>query len=102
MSEFYVSVGDSVSFTKSISEFDVYQFAGITGDFSPIHVDAEYARATPMKQRLAHGVLLIGMMSTTSTMPIQNYARVILGQESHSVGYDRVRCLRLVFFGDPT
>ena len=100
MSEFYVSVGDSVSFTKTISEFDVYQFAGITGDFSPIHVDAEYARATPMKQRVAHGVLLIGLMSTTGTMLIQKYARAIPGHESYSVGYDRVRFIRPVFFGD--
>ena len=41
MSTFYVKVGDRVSFSKTVSEFDVYSFAGITGDFSTTHVDED-------------------------------------------------------------
>ena len=39
MAEFHVAVGDHASFTKTVGETDVYLFAGITGDFSPNHVD---------------------------------------------------------------
>ena len=42
MGDFYVKVGDSVSFSKTVSESDVYGFAGITGDFSGNHVDEEF------------------------------------------------------------
>ena len=100
MDDFYVRLGDQVTFAKTITEFDVYQFAGITGDFSPIHVNAEYARSTPMGQRVAHGVLLVGLISTTGTMLIQKHARVVPGHESYSVGYDRIRFTRPVFIGD--
>ena len=41
---FYVSIGDQVTFGKTISESDVYLFAGITGDFAQIHVNAEYVK----------------------------------------------------------
>ena len=42
MTDFYIDIGDTTSFTKTVSESDVYQFAGITGDFSPIHVNRVY------------------------------------------------------------
>jgi 3-hydroxybutyryl-CoA dehydratase len=100
MDDFYVSIGDQVTFAKTITESDVYQFAGITGDFSPIHVNAEYARATPMGQRVAHGVLLVGLMSTTGTLLLQEHERRVAGHESYSVGYDRIRFILPVFFGD--
>ena len=41
-----LKVGDSQVFTKTISESDVYMFAGITGDFSPFHTNAEYMKKT--------------------------------------------------------
>ncbi|HYB73527.1 MAG TPA: MaoC family dehydratase [Candidatus Sulfotelmatobacter sp.] len=58
-----VRVGDAHRVSKTISESDVYQFAGITGDFHPIHVNEEYARDTQFKGRIAHGALAVGMMS---------------------------------------
>ena len=42
MEDFYVKIGDNTSFTKTVSESDVYQFAGITGDLSPNHVNKVY------------------------------------------------------------
>ena len=73
MSEFYLSVGDQVRFSKTVSESDVYLFAGITGDLAPNHVDEEYMRATPYGRRIAHGALLIGFMSTASTMMVERH-----------------------------
>lgn len=49
-----ISVGDSASFSKTVSETDVYLFAGITGDFNPMHVNEEFARKTAFGRRIAH------------------------------------------------
>ncbi len=85
----------AVIFSKTISESDVYGFAGITGDFYPVHIDAEYAARQPVGERVAHGVLLMGLMSTAS-------ARWMLKEsiDGLSYGYDRVRFIRPVRFGD--
>lgn len=50
-----INIGDSASFSKTISETDVYMFAGISGDFNPIHVDEIYASKTMFGKRVAHG-----------------------------------------------
>jgi 3-hydroxybutyryl-CoA dehydratase len=59
-----IPLGHSERFTKTVGEADVYLFAGITGDFSPIHVDEEFCRTTRYGGRLAHGALLVGFVST--------------------------------------
>lgn len=87
-----VKVGTSLSFTKTVSESDVYLFAGITGDFSPNHVDAEYMRQGRYGERIAHGALMVGLMSAAS-------ARMRVGR-TVSLGYDRVRFVAPVRFGD--
>jgi 3-hydroxybutyryl-CoA dehydratase len=56
-----LTVGDSASFRKTISESDVYLFAGITGDLNPVHVDAEFAKTTPFGARVAHGPLTFSL-----------------------------------------
>lgn len=55
-------IGQTASFTKTISESDVYLFAGITGDFNRIHVDEEYAKKTPYGKRIAHGFLTASLV----------------------------------------
>ncbi len=55
-------IGQKTTFTKTISESDVYLFAGITGDFNRIHVDSEYAKSTPFGKRIAHGFLTASMV----------------------------------------
>jgi acyl dehydratase len=42
---------------RTISEADIMAFAGISGDWNPMHVDAEYAKTTPFGERVAHGML---------------------------------------------
>lgn len=70
MTTFHVAIGDTVAFTKTVSESDVYLFAGITGDLSPNHVNEEYMKQSSYGRRMAHGALLVGFMSTASTMAI--------------------------------
>ncbi|MBI5249765.1 MAG: MaoC family dehydratase [Desulfomonile tiedjei] len=52
-----LEVGMKASFTKTITETDVYLFAGISGDFNPVHVNEEFAKLTPFGTRIAHGAL---------------------------------------------
>jgi 3-hydroxybutyryl-CoA dehydratase len=56
-----LKVGDSAESRKTISESDIYLFAGISGDFNPVHVDAEYAKTTPFGARVAHGPLTFAL-----------------------------------------
>ena len=57
-----LQIGQKAFFSKTITESDVYLFAGITGDFNRIHVDAEYARTTQFGQRIAHGFLVASLV----------------------------------------
>jgi len=56
-----LTVGDAAESRKTISETDVYLFAGVSGDFNPLHVDAEYAKTTPFGARVAHGPLTFSL-----------------------------------------
>ena len=58
-----LTIGQEASFTKTISETDVYLFAGITGDINPAHLNEEYAKNTFFKGRIAHGMLSAGLIS---------------------------------------
>jgi 3-hydroxybutyryl-CoA dehydratase len=57
-------IGTVERMSKTISEADVYAFAGITGDFYGVHVDEEFAKKTRYGTRIAHGALLVGFIST--------------------------------------
>lgn len=59
-----LKIGDTAEFSKTVSESDIYQFAGITGDFNPAHMNEEYAKKTFFKTRIAHGMLSAGFIST--------------------------------------
>jgi len=100
MQDFYVKVGDSVTFAKTVGETDIYLFAGITGDFSVNHVNEQYMAHSKYGRRIAHGALLIGYMSTCSTMMIDKCHGATLEKTPVSLGYDRVRFLNPVFIGD--
>jgi len=101
MSDFYLSVGQSVSFSKTVSESDVYLFAGITGDLAPVHVNQELMQRSPWGQRIAHGALLVGFMSTLSTLMVTEARDAhTQGETPVALGYDRIRFTAPVFFGD--
>ena len=99
MDEFYVAIGDATSFSKTVSESDVYLFAGISGDFAPNHVDEAYMAKSSYGRRIAHGALLVGFMSTCSTLMAYR-PRFDASMTAVSLGYDRMRFLAPVYFGD--
>ena len=99
MSDFYVEIGETVRFSKTVGEYDVYSFAGITGDFSPNHVDKSYMEKSSYGRLQAHGALMVGYMSTASTLAIAK-TREGAVETPVSLGYDRVRFLAPVYFGD--
>ncbi len=85
-------IGQSASFTKTITEKDVNQFAEITGDFNPIHVNEEYAKTQMFGQRVAHGALSSGLIS--AVLGTKLFGPGIL------YGGQTVKFLKPVFFGD--
>jgi 3-hydroxybutyryl-CoA dehydratase len=87
-----IKVGQAAETSKTISESDVYLFAGITGDFNPAHVDEEYARGTFFKQRIAHGLLSAGFISAVIAMKLPGPGSVYINQN--------LKFLAPVFIGD--
>lgn len=58
-----LKVGDSDRFSKTVTDADIYLFAGVTGDLNPAHIDETYAQGTFFKTRIAHGMLSAGFVS---------------------------------------
>ncbi len=75
-----LEIGDTASFTKTLSETDVYLFAGITGDMNPAHVDAVSAAQGMFKQRIAHGMLSGSFISTVLAMQLPGPGTIYVGQ----------------------
>jgi acyl dehydratase len=100
MDPFEESVGACVTWSKTVGESDVYLFAGITGDFSPNHVDDEAMKGTRYGGRIAHGALLVGYMSRASTLITEQCEALMRGHYPVSLGYDKVRFLEGVKIGD--
>jgi len=85
-------VGQKGSISKTITETDVYTYAGIIGDFNPLHVNAEYAKTTRFGERIAHGMLTASFFSTVVGMLIPGTGGIYLGQS--------VRFVKPVKIGD--
>jgi 3-hydroxybutyryl-CoA dehydratase len=90
-------VGTRAEFAKTIGESDIYLLAGITGDFSPNHINAEYMKTTPDGTIIAHGVLVVGLMSTCASKVLD---QAFTSRPAVSYGYDRVRFVKPVRVGD--
>lgn len=100
MAIMHAELGDSVQFSKTVGESDVYTFAGLTGDLSQNHVDERFMSRSMYGHRIAHGALLVGFMSTASTRMIEQSLAKGIDATPVSLGYDGVRFLKPVFFGD--
>jgi 3-hydroxybutyryl-CoA dehydratase len=59
-----IKIGDTAEFAKTVTESDIYLYAGVTGDFNPAHINEDYAKKTFFKTRIAHGMLSAGFIST--------------------------------------
>ena len=87
-----ISVGQSASYTKTITEKEVAAFGELVGDFNPVHFDEEYAKTTMFKTRIAHGMLGASLLSSVLAMHLPGPGGVYLKQD--------VKFLAPVFFGD--
>ncbi|CAD7846436.1 MAG: MaoC-like dehydratase [Olavius algarvensis Delta 4 endosymbiont] len=75
-----IKVGDQAAVSKTISESDVYLYAGITGDLNPAHVNEAYAEQTFFKTRIAHGMLSAGFVSAILGMHLPGPGTIYLHQ----------------------
>ncbi len=76
-----IQVGDSAEFSKTVSESDVYLYAGVTGDLNPAHINEAYAEKTFFKTRIAHGMLTAGFISAILGMHLPGPGTIYLKQE---------------------
>lgn len=76
-----IKVGDVAEATKTVSETDVYLFAGVTGDFNPAHMNETYAQNTFFKTRIAHGMLGAGFISAVVGMQLPGPGTIYITQE---------------------
>ena len=76
-----INIGDSASLSKTVTETDVYLFAGITGDLNPAHTNEVAASKTMFGGRIAHGMLSAGFISAVLGMQLPGPGTIYLGQE---------------------
>lgn len=87
-----LEVGQKASFTKTVTEADVYNYAGVSGDFNPAHMNEEYAKNTAFKTRIAHGMLSAGFISAVLGTKLPGPGTIYLNQD--------LRFTKPVHFGD--
>lgn len=87
-----IQIGDSASFTKTVTESDIILYAGISGDFNPAHMDAEHAKNTMFGKRIAHGMLSAGFISNVLGNKLPGPGTIYMGQE--------LRFVKPVYIGD--
>ena len=85
-------VGDAAEYSKTFRADDVAQFAALSGDFYPLHLDADFARRTRFGAPVVHGMLTASLLSTTNGLLLQMPGGISVEQT--------LRFLRPVFLGD--
>lgn len=85
-------LGQSASLAKTISESDVYLYAGVSGDNNPAHVNEQYASGTRFGGRIAHGMLSAGLISAVLGTKLPGPGAIYLGQT--------LKFMAPVYFGD--
>ena len=74
------TVGQAATWTRTISEADIAAYAGLTGDFNPLHVDGAYAARTRFRGRIAHGMLTAGLISAVLGMRLPGPGGIFVSQ----------------------
>jgi 3-hydroxybutyryl-CoA dehydratase len=87
-----IEIKKTASFSKTITEFDVLSFAGITGDFNPVHINKIEAQKSIFKERIAHGMLTASFISTVIGMYLPGEGSIYVEQN--------IRFLKPVKIGD--
>jgi 3-hydroxybutyryl-CoA dehydratase len=73
-----IRVGDAAQISKTITETDIVLYAGLTGDFNPMHVDAEFAKKTHFGERVAHGPISLGLIAPVIGMQLPGPGCILL------------------------
>jgi 3-hydroxybutyryl-CoA dehydratase len=76
-----IKIGDEASLTRTITEAHIVLYAGLTGDMNPVHMDAEQAGQSMFKERIAHGMLVAGLISAVLGNQLPGPNCIYLGQE---------------------
>jgi len=71
-------IGEKASFSKTITETDIVLYAGLSGDFNPVHINSEYAKTTQFGERIAHGPLTLGLIAPVIGMQLPGLGSVLL------------------------
>ena len=75
-----LEVGQAAEMAKTVTEADIALFAGVTGDFNPVHVDAVAAAQSRFGERIAHGMLSAGFISAVIAMRLPGPGSIYLSQ----------------------
>lgn len=75
-----ISVGDFAESTKIITEKDIIEFAEVSGDKNPAHLDEEYAQKTPFKHRIAHGMYISSFISGVLGNQLPGHGTIYMSQ----------------------
>jgi 3-hydroxybutyryl-CoA dehydratase len=78
-------IGQTASFSKTITEHDILGFADVSGDFNPVHVIEGYAKSTMFGQRIAHGMLTASLISAVLGMQLPGPGCIYLSQSARFV-----------------
>ncbi|RMF20158.1 MAG: 3-hydroxybutyryl-CoA dehydratase [Gammaproteobacteria bacterium] len=76
-----LNVGDSVTYTRALSEDEVVLFAAVSGDVNPVHLDPDYAASTPFGERIAHGMLSGAFISAALATALPGPGTIYLEQQ---------------------
>lgn len=76
-----IKIGDRASLARTISESDIYLYAGITGDLNPAHINEQESKDGIFKGRVAHGMLSAGLISAVLGTRLPGPGSVYLEQE---------------------
>jgi len=75
-----LAIGQTAEFAKTITDADVTLFAGVTGDFNPVHIDETAAQRSRFGGRIAHGMLSAGLISATIAGKLPGPGSIYLSQ----------------------
>jgi 3-hydroxybutyryl-CoA dehydratase len=75
-----LEVGQKASFGKTVTEADIVLFAAVTGDTNPMHLNAEYAKTSIFKERIAHGMLAAGLITKVLGTQLPGPGTIYLSQ----------------------
>ena len=91
--DFTIGEGFTTS-SRTITEADIVNFAGLSGDYNPIHVDEEFAKKTPFKTRIAHGLLSV-VIASGLVSQLSIYDGTMIALLSQTINYHKP-----LFIGD--